>query len=189
MSRRAGEKVGRCVKISKKHTFTLSHFHTSKGFTLIEVLIAILILSVGIFMLLTMFTTGLDGVFANQKRTQATNLAQDLMDEIMGKEFRDPNQPPGWGIESGETQGVRTTYDDVDDYSAWKNYNPPEDIGGNALNLYADFTRSVSVFFVDASLTGASESSNYSIKEIIVSVAHSDIATVSLYGLKTKSVY
>lgn len=158
------------------------------GFTLVEILIALVILSMGIGMLITMFTVGLKGVTANQVRTQATNLAQDLMDEIMGKEFRDP-QDPDWGIDDGEVQGDRTTYDDVDDYSAWKNKKPPEDVIGTSLTTYADFTRSVSVFFVDGSLTAQSEESNMSIKEIIVCVEHSDIATVSLYGLKTLSVY
>lgn len=164
-----------------------------KGFTLVEILIALVILSMGIAMLITMFTVGLKGVIANQVRTQATNLAQDLMDEIIGKEFRDPNQIPGWGIEDGEVQGDRTTYDDVDDYSAWKSKNPPLNISGNELTLYNDFTRSVSVARVNpadlqAPLPGTNET-HVSCNRIIVSVSHSDIATVSLYGLKTLSVY
>lgn len=163
-----------------------------KGFTLVEILIALVILAMGIGMLITMFTVGLKGVTANQVRTQATNLAQDLMDEILGKEFRDPNQIPEWGIESGEIQGDRTTYDDIDDYSAWKDKNPPQDVEGTPLN-YASFTRSVSVARVNpANLQiplSDGDITHISCKRIIVYVEHLDIATVSLYGVKTLSVY
>ena len=165
-----------------------------KGFTLVEILIALVILSMGIAMLITMFTVGLKGVTANQVRTQATNLAQDLMDEIMGKEFYDPT-PDGraWGVDSGEAQGDRTTYDDVDDYSAWKNKKPPEDVIGTSLTTYADFTRSVSVARVDPAALQTpladTDTKHISCDRIIVYVEHSDIATVSLYGLKTLSVY
>lgn len=162
-----------------------------KGFTLIEILIALVILSMGIAMLITMFAVGMDGVVVNQVRTQATNLAQELMDEIMGKEFRDPNPAnrPEWGYSAGDEGNYRSKWDDVDDYSAWKSKNPPLDISGNELTLYNDFTRSVSVFFVDGSLTAQSEESNMSMKEIIVYVEHPDISTITLYNLKTKSVY
>jgi len=163
-----------------------------KGFTLVEILIALVILAMGIGMLITMFTVGLKGVTANQVRTQATNLAQDLMDEIIGKEFRDP-QAPDWGIEGDEVQGDRTTYDDVDDYSAWKSKNPPLDISGNELTLYNNFTRSVSVARVNpANLQiplSDGDITHISCKRIIIYVEHLDIATVSLYGLKTLSVY
>ncbi len=165
-----------------------------KGFTLIEILIALAVLAMGIAMLITMFTVGMKGVTTNQVRTQATNLAQDLMDEIMGKEFRDPNETPVWGVESGETQGVRTTYDDVDDYSAWKNKAPQNVMGVSLGDAYANFTLSVSVARVNPAdlqtpLPGDTETAHVSCNRIIVSVSHPDITTVSLYSLKTKSVY
>lgn len=161
-----------------------------KGFTLIEILIALVVLAMGITLLITMFTVGMKGVIANQARTQATNLAQDLMDEIMGKEFWDPQtQGVTFGYESDEN--VRSKYDDVDDYSAWKNKKPPQDVMGTSLTTYADFTRSVSVAFVSAYdlQTPMGTGANTPCKRIIVYVEHSDISTVSLYGLKTKSVY
>jgi len=164
-----------------------------KGFTLIEILIALVVLAMGIAMLIAMFTVGLKGVTTNQRRTQATNLAQDLMDEIMGKEFRDPepDNRPEWGYSAGDEGNYRSMWDDVDDYSAWKSKNPPLDISGNELTLYDDFTRSVSVAFVSAYdlQTPMETGANTPCKRIIVYVEHLDIATVSLYGLKTLSVY
>ncbi len=160
-----------------------------KGFTLIEILIALVILSMGIAMLITMFTVGMDGVIANQVRTQATNLAQDLMDEIMGKEFWDPQTQ---SATFGHEENYRSEYDDVDDYSDWKNKIPPLDVMGSSVGTaYADFTRSVSVAFVSAYdlQTPMGTGANTPCKRIIVYVEHSDIATVSLYGLKTLSVY
>ena len=182
--------------LKKKKGFTQHHFLTKNGagFTLIEVLIAILILSGGIFMLLTMFTTGLDGVFANQKRTQATNLAQDLMDEILGKNFdenipdsSDSHIPSELGLD-GEDTTNRGAWDDVDDYLTLSSgEKPPRDALDNQLTLYNDFTRYASVWYVDEDLAYSTYSTE--LKRISVWVSHSDISDVVITGLRTKSIY
>jgi len=166
----------------------------SKGFTLVELLIAILILGGGIFLLLTMFTTGLDGVIANQRRTQATNLAQDLMDEILGKNF-DENTPdsesstaPGSLGLDGENTTNRSAWDDVDDYLTLSSgENPPRDALNNELTLYTGFTRYASVWYVDSDLAESAISTG--LKRISVWVSHTDISNVIITGLRTKSIY
>ena len=194
VSRRAGEKASSGGR-ERVTDSPVPPFPDSKkgGFTLIEVLIALVVLAMGFAMLITMFTVGLKGVTTNQVRTQATNLAQELMDEIIGKEFRERTSAnrPEWGYSADDEGNYRSMWDDVDDYATWKSKNPPLDISGNELTLYNDFTRSVSVAFVSAYdlQTPMGTAANTSCKRIIVYVEHLDIATVSLYGLKTLSVY
>ena len=78
---------------------------------------------------------------------QAVQLATDLMEEILAKEFCDPDEGPlSFGLAIDET--LRQDYDDVDDYDKWV-ASPPEDFQGNVLSEYAGFTRSVKVENVD----------------------------------------
>ncbi|MCK4648244.1 prepilin-type N-terminal cleavage/methylation domain-containing protein [bacterium] len=179
------------TKDHSKPIFSLSHFHTSKGFTLVELLIAILILGGGIFLLLTMFTTGLKGVISNQARTQATNLAQDLMDEILGKNWDEKTDGTGsttLGRENGENTTNRSAWDDVDDYLTLSSgEKPPRDALNNQLTLYDDFTRYVSVWYIDPVFAESATSTG--LKRISVWVSHSDISDVVITGLRTKSIY
>jgi len=149
-----------------------------KGFTLVEILIALVILSMGIAMLITMFTVGMDGVVANQARTQATNLAQDLMDEILGKNF------PHDGKEAN-----RSLYTDVSDYSDWGPYSPPKSYSETGLTQYASFSRSADVYYVSTSDLDTEVVDATDLKAISVWISHSDINDVVLKCLKTPSVY
>jgi len=89
---------------------------TPPGFTLVEALIAVMILgfsAAGIAMLLT---ASMQQNYLSEKYMLAGNLAQDLLDEIMGKPFYDPDSPGNLtpGPEAGETS--RALLDNVDDY-------------------------------------------------------------------------
>ena len=86
------------------------------GFSLVEALIAVMILgfsAAGIAMLLT---ASMQQNYLSEKYMLAGNLAQDLLDEIMGKPFYDPDSPGNLtpGPEAGETS--RALLDNVDDY-------------------------------------------------------------------------
>lgn len=63
----------------------------SKGFTLIEVLIAMIILSIAMLAITGMFVTGVDGVSFGDRITSAVTLAQEKMEELMGLDYSDPN--------------------------------------------------------------------------------------------------
>jgi MSHA pilin protein MshD len=165
----------------------------TRGFSLIEVLIALVILSMGITMLITMFTVGLKGVVINQLRTQAVHLAQDLMDEIVGKDFdENPDDQASTeivslGLDTGEGSTNRVLWDDVDDYLQLELGQAPRDVFGNTLSLYDGFTRFASVWYVDADLAESSISTE--LKRINVWVSHSDLNDMIITSLKTKSVY
>ena len=64
------------------HTFTLSHFHTRKGFTLLEVMVAVFILGVGLLAIMHLFPIGLRASKISQDTTVASFLAQAKMEEL-----------------------------------------------------------------------------------------------------------
>ncbi|SMP48828.1 type IV pilus modification PilV family protein [Anoxynatronum buryatiense] len=65
-----------------------------KGLTLIEVIISLAIISIVVISFLTMFTSGFDTVFSMGRRTEATRIAQQFLDEHYAAEPLDINNLP-----------------------------------------------------------------------------------------------
>jgi len=128
------------------------------GFTFLEIVISLLVLTVGAFSMLQCVNVAMD---ANNRAIQegiASNLASALMSEIMTKRFQEnakPTENLNFGIENGESRFLVPFFDDVDDYDS-TGYaggifdSPPRTIGNTALANYQGFTRSVTVTFVEA---------------------------------------
>lgn len=118
-----------------------------RGVTLIETTITIAFLGITIVPLTMMYNTNyLAGDDASHILI-GTNLAQDLMEEIRGKNFEETSG--SFGNESGEVSGYnRTAFDDVDDYdiyTTWGAQSPPRDIDGSQLTDFSGFSRKVTV--------------------------------------------
>ncbi len=84
----------------------------SSGFTLLEALLAAVVLAIVVGAIIMPFTVGAANTAQNARSTLAVNLAQDLMEEILAKPFSDPNES-----EAGETG--RSNWDDMDDYDGY----------------------------------------------------------------------
>ena len=80
------------------------------GFTLIELIIFIVVVSAGLAGILSVMNTVVKSSADPMVRKQAMALADSILEEILQKEYEDPDGLPN-GVESG-----RDTYDDVDDY-------------------------------------------------------------------------
>ena len=85
-----------------------------RGLTLIESLLAGVILSACIFAVTVPFTAGIYNDQVQERGTQAGNLAEELMEEIISKNFDDPQGASSPGPETGETS--RLLFDNIDDY-------------------------------------------------------------------------
>ena len=79
------------------------------GFTLIEVIVTIVVLSVAATAIMSMFTNTIRTSADPMIQQQALSIAEAYMEEILLKPFSDP----GGGV--GET--ARDEFDDVSDYS------------------------------------------------------------------------
>lgn len=74
-----------------------------KGFTLLEVIIAVSILTFGLLAVATMQITAIRGNNFAYIRTEATTLAQDMMEELIAMPFDDLD-----GYSTSETDGPYT---------------------------------------------------------------------------------
>lgn len=126
-------------------------YKTRSGFALAEAMIAVMILgfsSAGISMLLT---ASMQQNYLSEKYMLASNLAQDLLDEIMGQPFYDPDTPAILtpGPDAGES--TRQTFDNVDDYHGLTESAQGLQLpSGSALNSprIANFSRTATAQYV-----------------------------------------
>lgn len=81
------------------------------GFTLIEVIIFIVVVAAGLAGILTVSNTVVKSSADPMVRKQALALADSILEEVLQKEYADPD-----GVQGSET--TRDTMDDVDDYDS-----------------------------------------------------------------------
>jgi MSHA pilin protein MshD len=81
-----------------------------KGFTLIELIIFIVVVGAGLAGILAVSTNVVKSSADPMVRKQAMALADSILEEILQKEYADPD-----GTQGNET--TRATMDDVDDYN------------------------------------------------------------------------
>lgn len=105
------------------------------GFSLIEVIIAMLLISVGVVGLLSAMNTTVKGSADPMVRKQAIAVAESLLEEIALKEFSDPGGPPC---------AARSCFDDVSDYNGYSAAGI-KDIEGNDIGGLAAYSVSVEV--------------------------------------------
>lgn len=121
-----------------------------RGFSLLEVLMALVVLGVGLPAIAMMFTVSIEQDVQASKENRARYLANSLISEISQRRFRESLTQKGNGPDAGETDGwVRTNFDDIDDYSiftdTWIEVHPPRDEAGNVITGFEEFTQKVTV--------------------------------------------
>ena len=117
------------------------------GMTLIEIIIVIVVLSLAMLPLLTMYSNVVSKSAEGQIVPMATLLAQDLIEEIESKyydEVQVAGDGPPWtekqnlGIDAGEA--VRSDFNDADDFKGYSE----DPIAG-----YPSYSSSVDVYYVE----------------------------------------
>ncbi|NOY61273.1 MAG: prepilin-type N-terminal cleavage/methylation domain-containing protein [Calditrichaeota bacterium] len=155
------------------------------GFSFIELLFALTVLGITIVPILKVFvlTTKLTSYSNNELR--ASQLAQDLMEEIVSLPFADPQSPASFGCEELPLQpsGGRLLFDDVDDYTiytqenkySWNAQKPPRDINGKKIKSADQFSRKAIVYeytnFLKGKITKKHSVSHKPFKLVKVTVA------------------
>jgi hypothetical protein len=134
--------------------------------TLMEALLASVVLSIGASTIILPFTTAARNEEVDGRRTLAAHLGQEMMEEILSKPFEDPQGSGGLGPESGETS--RSLYDNIDDYHKYQDgYNQliSDIVGldGQAVDnpAVADLSRHVVVAYIHVSGQDTSEDPNF----------------------------
>ncbi len=138
----------------------------SQGFTLIELIVAMVALAIVLAALATL-------VYPTMKRNpesviqiRAVELGQAYLDEILTKRYDENSQQggvppcstanpayPNCSAVLGPEEGSRANYDDVDDFSGLDE-SPPRDAQGNVRNGYNNYRVQVSVSYAGDELPG-----------------------------------
>jgi prepilin-type N-terminal cleavage/methylation domain-containing protein len=182
-------------KIAKSKKSSNLSFRAQSGFTFLEIVISLLILSVGALSMLQIVNVAMDAHYRASQEVIASNLANALMAEILAKKFAESVSNTNIGPEASEARfnpplGTNA-YDDVDDYNSTGIFDgpPPITIGNLPMNglsgapNYPGFTRSVRVEFYNTT-TGGVDPNPTSCKQITVTVNGPAGGNYELPGLK-----
>lgn len=123
-----------------------------RGFTLIELIIFIIIVSVAVVGILTVMNTVVKSSADPMVRKQAMALADSVLEEILLKSYSDPD-----ASEAGETG--RNNYDDIDDYN------------GKTQTLFTDLPSEVSGYTISITVGSPASLNGIIMKQVTVNVA------------------
>lgn len=157
------------------------------GYALVEVVVASLVAGIVLVGALLALSGALKSAVWASRAAQATALAQDLMDEILTTSYRDPDQPPLWGVEE-PSANTRASFDDVDDYDGWTE-SPPQARDGSVLPGWDGWQRQVSVRNVDPNDLAKELAPNddRGVRRIRVVASYQGAVLADLIALKTSA--
>jgi len=129
----------------------------SRGFSLVELVIYIVVFAIGVAGVMTVTSQSLSRGSDSTLRLRGTQVAQAAMEEILAKKW-DDTSPNGGGVTATPTavalfgpdggEGAMDRYDDVDDYHGIAGLASSS---AAAFNLTAGFTIDVTVSYVSLS--------------------------------------
>jgi MSHA pilin protein MshD len=147
---------------------------SQSGFTLIELIIFIVVVSIGMAGILTVMNTTVKSSADPMVRKQALAIAESLLEEIVQKEYA---KPTGSTVVGYPTAGwSRALFDCVDDYNGYT-VSGVTDAAGNAVAGLANYSISPAVVVSPVSLSGQS------LKKVVVTVTGPQ-GTISLSGYR-----
>lgn len=117
-----------------------------RGFGYIEAVISVVIMGTAVAMALHTFGAFARGAVFDRETAIATELAAQMAAEIRCQAFEDPNTTAVFGPETGESDGTRQYFDDVDDYNGWT-ATPPKRRDGTVMTEYTGYTQAVVVAY------------------------------------------
>ncbi|APW46190.1 type IV pilus modification PilV family protein [Rhodoferax antarcticus] len=150
------------------------------GFTLIELIIFIVVVSAGLAGILSVMNTTVKSSADPMVRKQAIAIAESLLEEILLKDYCDPDTvtagtPPTCGTYTVEAS--RSLYDDVKDYAGYSTTSGIVDLVGDAIPGLALYNIAGVTVGDSTDLTGVAA------KKITVSVS-GPAGTISLSGYR-----
>ena len=135
-----------------------------RGFTLVEVIIFIVVVGAALAGILAVTNTAVKSSADPMIRKQAMALADSILEEILQKEFSDPDAT------GGET--TRATMDDVSDYN------------GKTKTLFTDWPATLSGYNVAITVT-ATTLGGVAAQRVVVTVTGGD-NTIAMTGYRTQ---
>ncbi|UCX06201.1 type II secretion system protein [Shewanella glacialimarina] len=151
--------------LARSHLKSLNRPNT--GFSLIELVVGMLVISIAIVMMTSMFFPQADRSVESLHRMRSAELAHSVMNEIWGKRYDQQTNPNGGvpacnsplGLTCSVTLGpngeTRENYNDVDDYNGLNINSLMFNSSQTYAAVYINFGLSVEVSYVDATTQAA----------------------------------
>ena len=159
-----------------------------RGFTLIELIVFILIVSVGVVGILLVMNVTVKSSADPVVRKQSLAMAEAILDEVLSKEFVNPTVPSlGYSETTPATCANRALYDDVDDYrcfdgtTANKVIRGIDTLGSSPITALAAYRATITVDATAGAVLGAIPAGQ--IKRITVTVTGGS-ETIQLSGYR-----
>ena len=151
----------------------------ARAFTLIELIVTLVVLSIAATALLSVFTSTIRGSADPVIQQQATTIAEAYVEEILLQAFDDPTDPEqgAASTEAGETS--RDLFDDVQDYNHLGT-TQVRDQNDNPIAALAAYSVTVSVTGAALNTVPAAQS-----MRIRVTVDHPAIDPIALVAYRT----
>jgi MSHA pilin protein MshD len=138
--------------------------YKQKGFTLIELVIFMIVVSVAVVGVLSVINQTVKSSADPMVRKQAAALADSILEEVLLKEYNDPD-----ATNSGETG--RDNYDDVDDFN------------GKTQALFTDLPTEVSGYTIAITVATPAALNGVTMKQVTVTATRGS-DSVSMIGYR-----
>ena len=151
----------------------------ARGFTLIEVIIAIVIVGISLTAVMSVFIVTAQHSADPMARQQAQMIAEAYLDEILLKRFYDPDSNsvcPG-------PEGSRSAFDNVCDYNGLS--QAPTDQTGAAISALSAYNVAVTVDSGSVDLNGVNNSGVTRVLLVTVTVTGPNNTSVTLASYRT----
>ena len=150
----------------------MSNKHHQSGMTLIELIVAIVIIAVGLAGVLSVFNTTVRASADPMIQKQLLAIAEGMMDEVMLLPYAN-----GAGTDTG---CARAGFDGIDDFAAYTS-KPICDLEGTAIASLSGYSVSVAISNLALGMETGGETS----KRITVTVTRNPNESVTLIGWRT----
>lgn len=153
------------------------------GFSLIELIVFILVISVGLVGILSVMNVTVKSSADPMVSKQALSMAEAILDEVLAKAFTNPT---GGFTESSGTCANRALYDDVSDYACFASTGSNRILGTNTLGStsIAGLSAYSASVDVDAASDALGLTGGTQVKTIRVTVTGNG-TTIALTGYRT----
>ena len=151
---------------------------SNSGFTLIEIITTIVVVSIAATALLSVFSNMVKGSVDPMLQQQATTIAEAYLEEIQLKNYSDPHP---LGELSDQTGEVRSSFDDINDYNGLPDTDV-RDQNGDEIAALADFDVFVNV--ANSALNAITLASGNA-TVITITVTHPAVSDTVLHGYRT----
>jgi type II secretory pathway pseudopilin PulG len=163
-------------------------YTTRRAITLAETVVATLIIGFVLVSTLQIVAPISRSGSHHANRLVASNLANELAEEIGTKLFTEPDEdvPDTLGTDTGERPAVRADFDDIDDYQSWSSSPPINSLNESYTNL-SGWTRSVKIAHVLVADPTTESPTNTGLKKITITVSKGSTQLAQVNLLQSQS--